>query len=194
MYEDIQKVIEENGRKHNLFLPKKNIIELEKMFCDKGKTSYKENEDGEIKRGGSKYYIPIGENILKLKDVKKKGTRSGGQMYVLSFWKAPTESSSQASSISYSLISCYHMVQQYKTGIKLSQSWFKSFTSCFTEEQLESLRQYKGKEIKALIGHEHKIYEIDDKKYSYVSPFIIDAKTVDYEYKDIDYFSLIKKG
>lgn len=174
-----------------MFLEKEDIILLTQMFAPKWKTKYKENSIGKLARGQTKMKVGIGEQIIKFKGIKEE-TKNGRLMYIFSFWKAPVDMGGQGGLVSYDLIQCYHIVGN-GIGGNIKDCWYKKFTTSLTKAQLESMREFVGKDLKALIGHEYSVYHIDGKEYPIVTPYIVDVKKTDDIFKDIEYFKLVTK-
>jgi hypothetical protein len=174
----------------NEFLSIENREKLNKLF-------------GAHKANG-KLKIELGLQELILKKKEKKKTKNGGEMIVLSFWKAPVDFPSLKTKMSYLTIDCYHILQHKAFG-KFKDYWYQKFTTCLDESQFAVIN--KGETYLCLIGHEEKMFEKDGDIMKYekgerygddivlIEPKILKVypPSTDKESIEINYFDLYKE-
>lgn len=139
-----------------------------------------------------KLLVPIGENELKLKDVVKKKTKTGGLMYEVKLWKPPGD-------LPYKHISCYHIIGSRGSGV-----WYSSFTTNQSERTMIELKKKKGSWFKALISHKLEYFVKDGQRLKHErgrkygediivrKPEILRVCSMDDDIGYYDYFDLIK--
>lgn len=118
-----------------MFLTGENIDLVNNIFCEK-KTK-------------GKNYIPVGINILEFKDIDKRKTKNGKDMYVFKMYKPPEQTSGRVTKISYKPIYCYHIIG---SGGSLKDNWYKSFTTVLSWQQLEGMKSKIGSKFKAVVS------------------------------------------
>lgn len=124
------------------FLSGDRIIGLQKLF------GHKQSGDGKVK-------IEIGWQELKINYKEKKKARTGQDMMVIKFWKAPA-TGIDGKKYSYDTIDCYSILQREAYG-EFSEEWFKPFTTCLDEQSFAGIN--KGDKFWCLIMYVEKLFE-----------------------------------
>jgi len=137
-----------------------------------------------LKRYKNKLVIPIGKQILKLKNIKFEVSKNGNEMLVLSLWKAPEEIGESKRS--------FHMIKRYytKTMLERLKSFvLEAFNYTMVSDNIQSilveLEALKGQEFKCIIRHQKRLIMEDGKPVEKRSLSLKDAGllTVIYEPK-----------
>lgn len=194
---DIKDVVKKNREKQTEFLSDERLLELQDLFCPKGKT---------VRTGKGythKLFVEIGLQTLSV-SVKKGKTKNGYPKITVSFHKNPVPSWWNNSDLSYDTIDCTHLIMNETTG-NFSKQWFKPFSKNFTEKDFNKIP--KGAKIKCIVSHvEERFIQNGQQMYykqgrNFAKPIIltkpeitevfhIDTPNEDIE---IDYFKLHKK-
>lgn len=143
-----------------------------------------------------KYYIPIGVNELVVKSIKERETRNGKPMFVVQLYKPPQESRTRQNKMNFKPISCFHILG---SGGKLSELWFRPFTTTLSRKQLESLRQKEKSKFKAVVKQKVKYIRNNEGELEYnmggeakwVDCEVVSVHSLD-EAPEVDYFKLFE--
>lgn len=148
------------------------------------------------KTGKGKHYIPVGVNILTLKQIKESQTRYGQPMYVFSFYKKPVASNKRLTKINFKYINCYHIVGVGDEDWR--NMWYKPLTSTMSKEQILWFKRYVHKEFKAVVRQKENVMKEDnqilDKSVYYMDCEIVSVhkKDEDVQLSNDDYFNLFE--
>lgn len=106
-----------------------------------------------------KSLIPIGVHELEIKSVVEQKTKKGGRKVELHIYKEPDffreedndkKSPDESGKCSYDTIRCTH-VPSYRPQGKLGNEWYKHFTMCLSNKDLDTMMTWDGQK-KRFIG------------------------------------------
>ena len=136
-----------------------------------------------------KFLVPIGLQRLKVQNVEYKKAKNGADMLVIDLWKQPDVLNHMKEKPTYKAITNYHIVQD-NSNKKLSEGWFKPFTSCYTKTQLDQLLKFKGKWFIAMVQHVEDKY--NDNNFFRAEIIKVYKDGYETNLEDINYFNLFK--
>ena len=94
-------------------------------------------------------------HLLKVKAAKSGKTAKGHSKITISLYKPSEDVDWKESKVQYWPIECHHMLSDHPKG-NISQLWYQKITMWkLTKDQIDGfMSKAKGKEFKALVGHE----------------------------------------